>query len=70
MSRMMSSELVSASGGCDRCSVTFEARNAQPLAAKHHDKTGHPTWVEKVERIYYGRGRGKPARRSEQGRLI
>jgi hypothetical protein len=70
MTRTMSSELVSARGGCERCSKTFDARNAQPLAAQHHDKTGHPTWVEKVERVYYGRGRGGSSGKTEQGKLI
>lgn len=70
MSRMMSSELVSASGGCDRCSATFDAKNAQALAAQHHDRTKHPTWVETTTRISYGRTGGRASAKSSQARLI
>ena len=30
-------------------------RNAQAVAARHHDATGHATWVEVHMSIYYGR---------------
>jgi hypothetical protein len=30
-------------------------KNAQAVAARHHDATGHATWVEVNMSIYYGR---------------
>lgn len=30
--------------------------NAQGVAARHHDASGHPTWVEVDMKILYGRG--------------
>ena len=44
-------------GGCYTChggdAVWFQ-NNAQGLAAQHHDKTGHPTWVDIVTVVRYG----------------
>jgi hypothetical protein len=54
-SRQHHSHLVSARAGCDRCTFTANKSNAQALAAKHTDKSGHPTWVEITNRISYGR---------------
>lgn len=35
--------------------------NAQGVAARHHDATGHATWVEVVLNVYYGRESLDPA---------
>lgn len=39
--------------------------NAQGLAAQHHDRTGHPTWVSVVMKVYYG-GEGTKEESREQ----
>lgn len=51
---------VSCTGGCYDCGAEWTARNAQGLAAIHHDKTGHSTYVEKVLAITYGAMPGQP----------
>jgi hypothetical protein len=33
-------------GGCSVCGIEWDSRNVHGLAAKHHYKTGHQTWVE------------------------
>lgn len=43
--------------GCMQCRGTeamWNAPNAQAVAAKHHDKTGHETWVDVNLMIRYG----------------
>jgi hypothetical protein len=65
----MHSEIISARGGCERCSVMWGGKNALAQAARHHDKTKHPTWAETVQRTEYG-GRGGAARKSDQPRMI
>lgn len=43
--------------GCFECHGTdghWFAANAQAVAAKHHDKTGHTTWVDSTIGIRYG----------------
>lgn len=43
--------------GCTAChggKAYWLGRNAQAVAARHHDKTGHPTWVDTAARITYG----------------
>ncbi len=40
---------------CHGSDVKWESRNAQAVAAKHHDATGHATWVEVLMNVYYGR---------------
>ena len=48
---------VSWMAGCFTChgsDAAWTARNAQGLAAQHHDKTGHPTWFEGVMSVRYG----------------
>jgi len=43
--------------GCFACSgydVRWSGKNAQGVAARHHDSTGHQTWVEVQMMIYYG----------------
>ncbi len=43
--------------GCRQCNglegIWFKA-NAQAIAAKHHDKTGHTTWVDVILSFTYG----------------
>jgi len=49
--------IISIMAGCWTChgsdAAWFE-RNAQAVAARHHDSTGHPTWCESVMRVSYG----------------
>lgn len=47
----------SVTAGCDRCSIRWTTANAQAVAAQHHDKYGHKTWVEQVLAIQYGTGK-------------
>lgn len=44
-------------GGCFICHGTeavWFSPNAQAVAARHHDATGHPTWVDVVLMVRYG----------------
>lgn len=49
-------KLHSAKGECQRCSQSWNAHNAQGLAAQHETKTGHPV---QVTLIYRSDGRPK-----------
>lgn len=43
--------------GCFHCNgndAIWTGNNAQAVAAKHHDKTGHTTWVDVYMNIRYG----------------
>ena len=43
--------------GCTVChgdKAHWLGRNAQAVAARHHDATGHRTWVDASSRITYG----------------
>jgi hypothetical protein len=43
--------------GCLQCGgadAIWHSANAQAVAAKHHDKTGHETWVDISMSIRYG----------------
>lgn len=45
--------------GCYQCNgrdTIWEASNAQAVAARHHDATGHTTWVDVYMSITYGDG--------------
>ena len=42
--------------GCDRCGKEWTSANAQAVAARHTDATGHVTWFETVLRMQYGSG--------------
>ncbi len=45
------------SAGCFEChgyECAWDAPNAQAVAAKHHDKTGHTTWVDVTLSFTYG----------------
>jgi hypothetical protein len=44
-------------GGCETCGLNWRTRNAQALAAQHHDRTGHETFCEIWMNWRYG---GKP----------
>ena len=57
MGRQTRAGYVSWMAGCFVCHGTnaeWRAANAQALAARHHDKTGHSTWFEGVMSIRYG----------------
>lgn len=48
--------------GCFVChdgQAHWTGKNAQGVAARHHDATGHATWVEVSMGIYYGREQEK-----------
>ena len=43
--------------GCFTCfgdQAKWFGGNAQGVAARHHDATGHPTWAEVYMGVYYG----------------
>jgi hypothetical protein len=43
--------------GCFECNgshVIWSEKNSQGVAARHHDATGHTTWVEVAMSIKYG----------------
>lgn len=65
--RTHSSELLRASWGCERCNAGGNADNAQGLAAQHHDKKHHRTWVEITRRFVYGAVSGKSAQGEQKG---
>ncbi len=49
--------VVSCIGGCYVChgsDAGWQGRNTLAVAARHHDATGHPTWVEQVMVVKYG----------------
>jgi hypothetical protein len=49
--------------GCHVCSgrtARWTKANAQALAAQHHDRTGHATWVKIVAEIQYGSNAADP----------
>lgn len=48
--------------GCRNCTGStrrWSGHNAQGVAARHHDATGHQTWVEVTLSIVYGRASTK-----------
>jgi hypothetical protein len=49
--------------GCEQChggNAHWFSKNAQAVAARHHDATGHETWVEVDMHIRYGVGSTQP----------
>jgi cytochrome c551/c552 len=51
------SYFVDARAGCFQChgsEAHWLKPNAQAIAARHHDATGHTTWVETMTGIRYG----------------
>lgn len=69
MNRTHSAELVASRWGCERCTAGGTAANAQALAALHHDKKGHRTWVEVTRRFVYGAMSGKTGAGEQKGFL-
>lgn len=67
--RRHTSRMIQARWGCGRCSMGGTSNNAQALAAQHHDKRNHPTWVETTNRIEYG-GQGAAAGQSPQRSML
>lgn len=50
--------------GCWVChggDAQWTARNAMAVAARHHDVTGHTTWVEQTLSVVYGAREEKKA---------
>lgn len=50
-------------GGCFVCGgseAMWHANNAQAVAARHHDATGHATWADVALSISYGRAQEGP----------
>lgn len=39
---------------CHGSEAQWFGPNAQAVAARHHDATGHPTWVDVSMTIFYG----------------
>lgn len=49
--------------GCFDCSgdeAKWTGANAQGIAARHHDASGHATWCNMVMTVAYGRRSGDP----------
>lgn len=67
MKRVSASQVVTGSGGCHRCASKWDGKTALANAARHHDKTRHPTWGEQTLRTEYGAGQ-QPAK--TQGNLL
>lgn len=53
-------DLVAGCHVCDGTTVRWTAANAQALAAQHHDRTNHATWVKYAGEIQYGRTAADP----------
>lgn len=47
-------ELLAGCHVCDGTTARWTKANAQALAAQHHDRTGHATWVKIATDIQYG----------------
>lgn len=67
--RPTTSQLIEARAECQRCPWSGNAKNAQALAAKHFDKTGHRVIVTINNQIIYGLVSGK-VRDSGQGSML
>lgn len=68
--RRHTSRMIQARWGCGRCAMGGTSNNAQALAAQHHDKRNHPTWVETTNRIEYGGASGTRANADHQKSLL
>lgn len=56
--------------GCDEChgdTGHWFGKNAQGVAARHHDATGHHTWVDVYMHITYGKRDEEPTKEAVQG---
>jgi hypothetical protein len=67
--RPTASKLIEARAECQRCPWSGDAKNAQALAAKHFDKTGHRVIVTIKNQVIYGAVTGK-VRDSGQGSML
>ena len=59
--------------GCFECKgseAIWWAKNAQGVAARHHDATGHTTWVEVAMSIKYGDGSTMMASKAARERVV
>ncbi len=58
--------------GCYQCNgvdLLWHGPNAQGVAARHHDATGHTTWVDVYMSITYGDKNNAPTEKpKEQGK--
>ncbi|MBF6618807.1 MAG: hypothetical protein ITG02_01070 [Patulibacter sp.] len=52
--RLTASSLDSVEAQCQGCTWTARSRNAQGIAAQHHDRTGHPVRVVTTRAVTYG----------------
>lgn len=50
-------KVIHAYARCEDCGKEFDARNAQGLAAQHHNKTGHSVFGEIAYGFRYGPSR-------------
>jgi len=66
--RETASNLVAASAECAVCAWRADQANAQGIAARHHDMTGHEVDVLLTRRVVYG-DREETRRASGQTRL-
>lgn len=65
VNRQQHTAVTEARGGCHRCAgAQWQGKNALALAARHHDKTKHPTWAEQTQRTEYGGAPAGPTQRS------
>jgi len=49
--------IVQCMAGCRQCDgdePRWDGKNAMAVAARHHDATGHTTWVQQVLSVRYG----------------
>lgn len=63
-------EIIRAVAKCDRCTFSVQGKNAQALAAQHHDRKHHRTHVEITTRITYGAQFGATSKGEKQGDLL
>lgn len=67
--RLYHMELVEAKWSCGRCAASGNGKNAQAVAANHHDSTGHPTTATMTSCITYG-SRGVAAGGQQQRSML
>lgn len=66
--RSHDAKVLSAKAECQQCHWRADAKNAQALAAQHHDRSGHRVRVETTTRIDYGAVSG--SEKKNQGKLF
>ena len=67
--RQHSASIVKIIAECQRCNFRAETKNAQALAAQHHDKHGHRVEVSITTKIVYGSNLGLTRKDAKQGGL-